>query len=531
MTQYYQQTSYPQNPQAKNQLLGTNLPAPKTPCEINISQILIDFRNTVSSIGAPKEIEQRVEEYIRQVETESNLANPRQATIVTALKTAAKLLDDYISQTLKKQSNVVQDWMDAFLLQEVDYRANPNTNVPASKLIEAQIEKKNGQLPNAIPQNNGSSAINQYQQYQKQSQINKNPNGIPKVVPNTAPQLQQPPIQHNMPNHNATNTQAVADTTSTPEKPARPKPKFKGANGKIYQDKQVIKEIKPQPNKPTPSTQISSNSQQTPNNQISKKDDNKISKNLKIQGFYEKAKNYFKKGDPEKALESFRKTLDYAKKTNDKKAKPYILQGLGESYDALNNLSKAAKCFYKTTQLTDDLGLKATGHNSLGSVYQETGKDDLAMDHYFESLSLNGEVDNPTKQAKTLSNIGKMYTTKYETKEAVEIFKLALVLAKQKEADISAMGEIFNNTGSTFKIMNKPASALKYYEKSIICANRAKDKKTVVSSYKKAAELMQDMGKFLKAKSLYKKAIQEALITKDTKLVKELQNKLESCNA
>lgn len=526
MTQYYQQNY--QNP---NQLLNTNLPAPKTQCEINISQILIDFRNTISSIGAPPDIEQRVEEYIRQVEAESKLPNPRQATIITALKTAAKLLDEYISQTLKKQSNVVQDWMDAFLLQEVDYKANPNTNIPASKLIEAQIEKKHAQTP--IINNGASSAINQYQQYQRQALLNKG--AQPQIKTNIPPQAPQP-TNANQPQvlqPPKPTPQQTTPTTDNAPKP-RPKPKFKSADGKIYQNNQVIREVSQEyKDKQIAKQAIEETKKQTPQKTQPKeeKNDNKISKNLKIQGFYEKAQKYFAKGNPQSALESFKRTLDYAKKINDKKAKPFILQGLGESYDALNNLSKAAKCYHKATQLTDNLTLKATGHNSLGGIYQETGKYELAMDHYFESLSLNGEADNPTKQAKTLSNIGKMYSNRYETKEAVEIFKLALVLAKQKEADISAMGEIFNNTGSTFKIMKKPQNALKYYEKSITCAKKAKDNKTIIASYQQAGELMQEMGKFLKAKNLYRKALQEALIIKDTKLVKELQNKLEKCAA
>ena len=41
--------------------------------------------------------------------------------IVSNLKIAADILDGYITETLNKPSKVVKDWIDALLLQNVDF--------------------------------------------------------------------------------------------------------------------------------------------------------------------------------------------------------------------------------------------------------------------------------------------------------------------------------------------------------------------------------------------------------------------------
>ena len=499
---------------------------PTNPHDINISQILVDFRNTIASIGAPAELEQKVNQYISMVEVESNQESPRKETIITNLKTASRMLDDYISQTLKKPSNVVQDWMDAFLLQQVDYKADSaKASVSASKQIEAEIEQSNPQL-----KERGASAVSSYNNYQNQVNLkHKNP---------TLNQSQ--PAQPYAPQQQVQQQQAPQSQEEVQEKPKR-RLKFATPDGKIVQGDQVVGEKREDGT--TKMYSVEEVAQKTFEAKAEPKvvyveikapqeksvtTQDAISKNSMVQNFFEKAKEYFKKGDSEKALESYKKTLDYAKKYKDKEAQAYIIQGIGESYDELNNLARAAKCFNRVVKTTKDVGLKATGHNSLGEVYDESGKFELAMDHYFESLALNGEEDNTARQAQTLNSIGKMHTGRYMSKESIDFYKLALTLAKQNEPDIATMGSVLSNTASAFQAMNKPQSALKYYQKSLVCANKVNDKETASQAYEKAADLMMNMNRPQKAQSLYRKAMQEALNMKDAAQVRNLKEKIDA---
>ncbi|MBE7710676.1 MAG: hypothetical protein E7Z92_00905 [Cyanobacteria bacterium SIG31] len=92
--------------------------------KVNIAQILKDFKNTIKAISTPPEIEENVNKYLQIVEQQVREANPQVNLIQSNLKLAASLLDKYISETLNKDSKVVQNWLDALFLQRINYNYN-----------------------------------------------------------------------------------------------------------------------------------------------------------------------------------------------------------------------------------------------------------------------------------------------------------------------------------------------------------------------------------------------------------------------
>ena len=106
---------------ASDTFTHSNIQAPE---KINIKQVLIDFNSTLGAIGATEDVENEVKTYLNLVETQSQKANPNKKIIVSNLKIAADVLDTYISDTLKKPSKVVKDWVDALLLQNIDFKVD-----------------------------------------------------------------------------------------------------------------------------------------------------------------------------------------------------------------------------------------------------------------------------------------------------------------------------------------------------------------------------------------------------------------------
>ena len=99
--------------------------------KINIAQILKDFRNTIKAIATPAEIEEEVNRYLQIVEQQVREPQPQVNLVQSNLKIAAGMLDKYISETLNKDSKVVQNWLDALFLQRINYSydaedINPN---------------------------------------------------------------------------------------------------------------------------------------------------------------------------------------------------------------------------------------------------------------------------------------------------------------------------------------------------------------------------------------------------------------------
>ena len=93
---------------------------------INIAQILKDFRNTAAAIGTPDNLKEEVEGYLSLVEKQVTKDNANTKLVKSNLKNASSILDTYISQTLNKESKVVENWVDALFLQQIDFKYNEN---------------------------------------------------------------------------------------------------------------------------------------------------------------------------------------------------------------------------------------------------------------------------------------------------------------------------------------------------------------------------------------------------------------------
>ena len=121
--QQYQmlQSSYqPIQQQSAPQPMQQQVPMPRSN-KVNIAQILKDFRNTIKAIATPADIEEQVNKYLQIVEEMVHDSRPQVNLIQSNLKIAASLLDKYISETLNKESKVVQNWLDALFLQRINY--------------------------------------------------------------------------------------------------------------------------------------------------------------------------------------------------------------------------------------------------------------------------------------------------------------------------------------------------------------------------------------------------------------------------
>ena len=91
---------------------------------INIAQILKDFRNTAAAIGTPDNLKEEVEGYLNLVEKQVTKDNANTKLVKSNLKNASSILDGYISETLNKDSKVVENWVDALFLQQIDFKYN-----------------------------------------------------------------------------------------------------------------------------------------------------------------------------------------------------------------------------------------------------------------------------------------------------------------------------------------------------------------------------------------------------------------------
>ena len=81
------------NQQANTFPNGTKVSIDYTKGQINISQVLADFKNTIIAINAPSEVRDEVGLYLSLVEKESLKENPSRDIILSNLKNASRVSD------------------------------------------------------------------------------------------------------------------------------------------------------------------------------------------------------------------------------------------------------------------------------------------------------------------------------------------------------------------------------------------------------------------------------------------------------
>src|SRR5574344_252023 len=108
---------------------------------VNIAQILKDFRSTAKAIGAPEELAKEVDMYLQLVEATVKKENPDTKLVRSNLLNGATILDEFITQTLQRPSNVVENWIKALFLQKINYAFNEE-EINANFLVK--FPKKKG---------------------------------------------------------------------------------------------------------------------------------------------------------------------------------------------------------------------------------------------------------------------------------------------------------------------------------------------------------------------------------------------------
>lgn len=123
---------------------GNKVQIDYTKNKVNISQVIEDFKSTIAAINAPEDISREVHSYLNLVEMESKKENPSREIILANLKNASKISDKFIEDSLKKPSTVVQDWVNALFLQNVELKADPSYINEAFRVQIPENKRKTG---------------------------------------------------------------------------------------------------------------------------------------------------------------------------------------------------------------------------------------------------------------------------------------------------------------------------------------------------------------------------------------------------
>ncbi len=435
-------------------------PRPQQPArsnKVNIAQILKDFRNTIKAIATPPEIEEQVAQYLQTVEQLVREPQPQVNMIQSNLKIAASLLDKYISETLNKDSKVVQNWLDALFLQRINYSYNE--------------EEINPNFLVKFPDQQEKKAAPQQPQQQQEEQ----------TVPQ-AETVQPAPIQEAPQNE--------------------------------------VLEIEPEElSLEEEFTQAKATISKKPNITI-------IPQDTRLKSLFVEAKKQAFSNNPQKAMQIFKEAFTRASELKDTETQSRICLEIGKIYDDNDHFVQALNSYNKSLQYTTDVNVKSRAHFSMAQIYDDVNEVGPALDHYLTSISYAGKSDDLIGQSDSLTKMANIFTDKYD-ENAFEYYDVARKLIEQT-TDSSMKGYVLSNTADACVQFKKCDKALKYYAEAVKNYEKSNSVEEIAQNYKSAAQLMIDFNSPNKAKSLLKKALVNAVKTKNEDLIAEINTMLAS---
>ena len=379
--------------------------------KINIAQILKDFNNTAIAIGTPDDLKEEVDGYLALIDKQVKKDNPNIKLIKSNLKNASTILDRHISETLQKESNVVENWVDTLFMQQIDFKYNEDD------INERFLVK----FPDG-----STSQTKRQEELHETAQTETIPEAVKEENSNVIP------------------ISVTGQTKST----------------KIPQDKQ-LKSLFIQAKKYAyandPEKAIKSFEQAL--NRAMEIDDTETSGKI----YYEVGKIYDDHDYLAQALKSYNQA---AKLSNDENVKTKAHYSMAQIYDDVNQITPALEHYVTTVSFAgeaENLPAQSASLTKIGNIYTDM-YDKEAFDYYEVASDLANETENYNLRGFVASNIGGAHTKFDEPEKALKSYSQAVKnyttadsqskVAQNYVAAADIMVE-FNNLNKAYTLLSK----------------------------------------------------------------------------
>ena len=374
---------------------------------INIAQILKDFKNTAIAIGTPEELKEEVQGYLELIEKQITKENPNTRLIKSNLKNAATILDNYISQTLNKDSKVVENWVDALFLQQIDFKYNENDvnpdflvkfpeDTPKEEKI-AQEQAPEVKQNSLIPQDPELKKL--FIQAKKMSYANK---------PKEAIQAFKTALDR---------AESVGDKET--------ESKIYLEVGKIYDDHDYLAQALKSYNESVQKTQDC---------------------NVKTRAHYSMAEIYNDVNKVEPAIDHYFSTVSFAGEAENLTLQSKSLTKIGNIYTDM--YEKEAFNYYETADSladeTDNAKIKGFVSSSLANAYDKFGDSPEALKAYSKAVKNYIDADSPQRVAQNYLNAAEIMLDYKNEAKAKGLLEKAEKFARKAE-NSELLAEIQNN--------------------------------------------------------------------------------------
>lgn len=429
--------------------------------QINISQVLTDFKNTIVAINAPNEVRDEVYLYLNLVDRESKKQEPSRDIILANLKNASRISDTYIANSLNKPSNVVEGWIDALFLQKINLKSDPDEINPdfllefpkqAQEKIEANKltqEQTITEEPLAESESDEVLDLAKIAEEQEQAEAQEQAEDIP-------PQRQEIRYEN-------LEVESSLELTEQSESIDAPEIGFTPINVVDAKAKEIFSKVKQLP---------------------------------KTESGYTDA------------LNMLNEALGLMENDDDVNGniKAAIHMERGKIFDSYDYVDYALRDYFEATK-ANDLNLKANAFYKTGKIYDEFSEFSPALENYLSSVAYSGEADNYSGQTTVLSKIADLYAKQYDIERCSDFSSLALDAAQETNDDV-LVANTHSNIAQNYQYLGENDKALDNYKDALALFSRTDESyEQMAYNYEQASIVMEKLGNSLKAAKLQEKAL------------------------
>lgn len=381
---------------------------------INIAQIIKDFKNTTKAIGASPELTEEVDQYLALIEKQVTKENPDSKLVRSNLKNASSLLDNYISETLQRPSKVVENWIDALFLQQINYRFNEEE-------INPQFLVK---FPNQKKEDEDSSDENEHDEENENKKKNKYKTEV--IVPQDE-KLKSLFIKAKKYSYANESKKAMELFKAALDRAIEVKDKDTESKvlfeiGKIYDKNDYLAQALTSYNRSLQVTRDVS---------------------VKTQAHYSMAKIYDDVAQFEPAINHYMSSISYAGENENLAAQSTSLTKIGNIYS--DEYKKEAFDFLSEAEVlasqTDSHKTKGFVSSNIAIAYDKFNDPHNALKYFSNAIREYDEAQSPVKVAINYKRAAEIMEDFSNPQKAKKLYKKALAKARQTD-DVELMKEI-----------------------------------------------------------------------------------------
>ncbi len=158
------------------------------------------------------------------------------------------------------------------------------------------------------------------------------------------------------------------------------------------------------------------------------------------------------------------------------------------------------------TRATGNKAGEARTLNNIGRVYSDLGEKQQALEYYNQSLPLTRVTGDKLGEAVTLNNIGRVYSDLGEKQKALEYLNQSLPLTRET-GDKRGEALTLTGIGAVYSDLGQKQQALDYYNQSLPLRRATEDKSGEAVTLSNIARVKRDQGNLDEALTYIKAAI------------------------